>query len=291
MVKCSICEREFRNDQGLRAHIGHAHSRKKGDNAPPPAVIVLAQAEKALPDGGASDKVVKNPMNEAAEEESVASRIRDYLGKGYSFVQLTKQFGFDPRSVHREIEKMVPPEGNDLPGKADPGDDGLPVTRKTGGGAEITTPEAILKYYMTGGDPEKYELRGMMKLRAAMLMVMDLVNIQKAAAEADAKRLEPVLRLMKETREEQDAAAARAKSSSFEIAREAAHEAVGGVLGYIEEKIPKGPPPKTVDEAYTKRMDKVMDMMWGVMEQQMFPGRQGGTVPEGWETEQKKGGE
>jgi hypothetical protein len=140
----------------------------------------------------------------------VASQIRDYLGKGYSFVQLTKQFGFDPRSVHREMEKMVLPEGNALSMKADPSDDGLPVMRKTGGGAEITTPEAILKYYMTGGDPEKYELRGMMKLRAAMLMVMDLVNIQKAAAEADAKRLEPVLRLMKETREEQDAAAARA---------------------------------------------------------------------------------
>jgi len=47
-----------------------------------------------------------------------------------------------------------------------------------------------------------------MKFRAAMLMVMDLVNIQKGSAEADAKRMEPILRLMKETREEQDAAAA-----------------------------------------------------------------------------------
>jgi len=96
--------------------------------------------------------------------------------------------------------------------------------------------------------------------------------------------LEPILRLMKETREEQDAAAARAKASSFEMAREAAQDAVNGVLGYIEQNIPKGPPPKTVDEAYAKRIDKVMDMMWNVMEQQMFPNR----PLEGWETEDRK---
>ena len=62
-----------------------------------------------------------------------------------------------------------------------------------------------------------------------MLMVMDLVNIQKSAAEADARRLEPMLKLMQETREEQDAAAARAKASSEDIAARAA-EATAGQL-------------------------------------------------------------
>jgi hypothetical protein len=57
-----------------------------------------------------------------------------------------------------------------------------------------------------------------------MLMVMDLVNVQKGSAEADARRLEPILRLMKETREEQDAAAHRAKESNMEIADKAAYE-------------------------------------------------------------------
>jgi gas vesicle protein len=55
-------------------------------------------------------------------------------------------------------------------------------------------------------------------------MVMDLVNIQKGSAEADAKRMEPILKLMKETREEQDAAAQRAKESNIEIADRAAYE-------------------------------------------------------------------
>jgi len=31
-------------------------------------------------------------------------------------------------------------------------------------------------------------------------------------------------------------------------------------------------------------------MVWSTMEQQTFPGRQSGAVPEGWETEQQKGG-
>ncbi|MDO8689787.1 MAG: hypothetical protein Q7R39_07205, partial [Dehalococcoidia bacterium] len=65
----------------------------------------------------------------------------------------------------------------------------------------------------------------------AMLMVMDLVNIQKGSAEADARRMEPILRLMKETREEQDAAAARAKASSEDIADRAAQETAGHLLG------------------------------------------------------------
>lgn len=64
----------------------------------------------------------------------------------------------------------------------------------------------------------------MMKLRAAMLMVMDLVSIQKEAAEADARRIKPVLDLMKEAREEQDAAAQRSRASNIEIADKAAYE-------------------------------------------------------------------
>jgi hypothetical protein len=68
-----------------------------------------------------------------------------------------------------------------------------------------------------------------------MLMVMDLVNIQKGDAEADAKRMMPILSLMKETRDEQDAAAARAKASSEEIADRAAHETAGQIYGAISQ--------------------------------------------------------
>ena len=101
----------------------------------------------------------------------------------------------------------------------------FPVIRKMGGGMEAISPEAVLTEYMGGGTAEEQmELRAIMKFRAAMLMVMDLVSVQKGSAEADARRLEPILRLMKETREEQDAAAHRAKESNMEIADKAAYE-------------------------------------------------------------------
>ena len=101
---------------------------------------------------------------------------------------------------------------------------------------EIMSPEAVLRQYMGGGTPEEQlELRAIMKFRAAMLMVMDLVNVQKGSAEADAKRMEPILRLMKETREEQDAAAQRAKASSEEIADRAAYETAGQLSQVISQ--------------------------------------------------------
>lgn len=111
----------------------------------------------------------------------------------------------------------------------------FPMIRKTGGGEEVIAPEAVLTEYM-GNTPEgEIELRAIMKFRAAMLMVMDLVNIQKSSAEADAKRLVPILSLMKETREEQDAAAARAKASSEEIADRAATQVANQLFGAVSQ--------------------------------------------------------
>jgi hypothetical protein len=288
-MKCEICGRDFPTVQALGGHVKNAHNEEKENNTTKQEVIITQPSEGQVSPGEAQETTTAT-QPKVADEPSQADQIRGYLKKGYSVNQIHDQFGFKESTIRQEVEKMVPPEGNPLVKKDDPRDDGLPVMRKMGGGMEVTTPEAVLRRYMDGSEQEQMELRGMMKLRAAMLMVMDLVNIQKAAAEADAKRLEPVLRLMKETREEQDAAAARAKASSYEMAREAAQEAVGGVMNYIEDKLPKAPPPKTVDEAYAKRIDKVMDMVWNMMEQQMFPGRQANGIPEGWESEQQKGG-
>ena len=111
----------------------------------------------------------------------------------------------------------------------------FPMIRKWGGGMETAASEAILEEYMGQTPEEQVELKAIMKFRAAMLMVMDLVNIQKGNAEADAERMMPILRLMKETREEQDAAAARAKSSSEDIADRAAHETAGQLLGALSQ--------------------------------------------------------
>ena len=156
---------------------------------------------------------------------SLADQIRMYLKQGYTVKQMTSQFGFSETTIRQEIARLVRPEGEAIDDKTKQPDNVWPVVRKMGGGMEVISPEAVLRQYMGGGSPEEQlELRAIMKFRAAMLMVMDLVNVQKGSAEADAKRMEPILRLMKETREEQDAAAARAKASSEDIADKAAYE-------------------------------------------------------------------
>ncbi|MDD5476297.1 MAG: hypothetical protein PHU03_07290 [Syntrophales bacterium] len=97
--------------------------------------------------------------------------------------------------------------------------------------SEVLNPEAVLRSYMNGSYEDKLELRGMMKLRAAMLMVMELANLQRVTAEADTKRFAPVLEMLKESRVELDGAAARARDSSTEIAHAAALETAEGMKG------------------------------------------------------------
>ena len=129
------------------------------------------------------------------------------------------------RSIIREELKLAHDSEEEESKEKEKLDGQFPVIRKMGGGMEAIAPEAVLRQYMGGSTPEEQlELRAIMKFRAAMLMVMDLVAIQKGSAEADAERMTPILRLMKETREEQDAAAHRAKESNVEIANQAAYE-------------------------------------------------------------------
>jgi hypothetical protein len=129
------------------------------------------------------------------------------------------------RSIIREELKLAHDSEEEEDKEKEKLDGQFPVIRKMGGGMEAIAPEAVLRQYMGGSTPEEQlELRAIMKFRAAMLMVMDLVAIQKGSAEADAERMTPILRLMKETREEQDAAAHRAKESNVEIANQAAFE-------------------------------------------------------------------
>jgi hypothetical protein len=186
--------------------------------------------------------------------------------------------------IREELERARDSENGDEKNNGQ-----FPVMRKMGGGVEVIAPEAVLRQYM-GGTPEgEVELRAIMKFRAAMLMVMDLVNIQKGSAEADAKRMEPVLRLMKETREEQDAAAARAKASSEDIADRAAQVVAGQLFGAVSQN--NAQVTGTLDQI--KQMvggksddpfSRIVNMMQSMQQMsQMFgmplPGMMPGTVP------------
>ena len=222
MNTCKICNRDFKSPQALGGHMRGAHKEETQEDIDPNNPIGNSEtiADRVV--------IIEKPGGETAlvpEEASKAEQIRNYLKQGYNVKQLASQFGFSETTIRQEIAKVVRPEGEAIDDKAKQQDNIWPVVRKMGGGMEVISPEAVLRQYMGGGTPEEQlELRAIMKFRAAMLMVMDLVNVQKGSAEADAKRMEPILRLMKETREEQDAAAHRAKESNVEIADRAAYE-------------------------------------------------------------------
>ena len=171
---------------------------------------------------------VKRLREQKLSERKIAEELKVPRSRVHDVLQRLKQAdeskALVPEEKMREIIREELKRTRDSEDEDDEANGRFPMIRKMGGGMEMIAPEAVLKQYM-GGTPEgELELRAIMKFRAAMLMVMDLVNIQKGSAEADAKRMMPILSLMKATREEQDAAAARAKASSEEIAERAAYE-------------------------------------------------------------------
>jgi hypothetical protein len=144
--------------------------------------------------------------------------IRSLMRQGYTPKQVKEQFGYARRTVDQVAAEFIEPEGKPADSSGEPG---LPVTVK---GTEIITPESIMQRLANGSNDWHLRLEGMLLLRAAQKMNRDDIEMVRMQAEADAKLIEPILKLMKETREEQDAAAARAKASSEEIADRAAYE-------------------------------------------------------------------
>jgi hypothetical protein len=261
MYTCKVCGRKFKSIKALGGHTSSAHPANPGagdgetESSEPFEVLPEDEVSAAEP-----------------EDESEASEIRQRIARGYNYEQLTKQFGYDPRSVRRQMDKVIPP--------ATEGEPTAPVVYKQ---TEVLNPEVMLRRYLNGSYEDELEFRGMMKLRASILLANELANIQKTMAEAEAKRLEPLLKVLREGREELDAAAARARGQSFEMAQEAAEGAVGRVLGYIDQKLPKPPPPRDTEDVLTRMLGKMTDMMMHTFESQMNPQQVGTKGPEGWE--------
>lgn len=269
MFKCNSCSRSFKTRQSLGGHVSRAHptgsvSAANSPLEPTPKEEAIIIQPAPTPKEEAIDKqtaitdtvvpaLIPAETNEAnavpeqaseageipatkveEEEETQSEQIKRCLEQGYTFRQLVDKLGFKESTVRQEMVKLIAPEGEKIVEEAAAGD-GIPMTRKAGSGMEVLNPEAVLRRYTDGSIEDEIELRGMMKLRAAMLMVMDMVNVQKESAEADARRIRPVLDLMKEAREEQDAAAQRARSSNIEIADKAAYETAGQLSQMISQ--------------------------------------------------------
>ncbi len=143
---------------------------------------------------------------------------------------------------------------------------------------DVLTPEAVLEQLrLQDGDYKIGFVDGI-----AMLLLAARLNQELATTQAEA--MTPMIKMLQTLREEERVAAERSKASASEAASIAAQQAVSGVVGYLEQKLPKGPPPKDTNELFTKRIDKMWDMMDHMMEQKMFP-QAANKPPEGWEYE------
>ncbi len=215
MFKCKICGKEFDAPTELGGHVSSAHPQRKDSGGSPEETVAVEQA------GGVESEGHSENLPSVPEDgTNIMDNIRRLMRQGYTPKQITDRFGYVRRTVDQVVAEFIPPEGK----PAEPDKDkepGLPVTVRS---SEIIPAEAIMQRLADGSDEWRLRLEGMMLLRAAQKMNREDVETARMQAEADARLIEPVLKLMKETREEQDAAAQRAKASGEEIAGRAAHE-------------------------------------------------------------------
>ena len=203
---CEECGQKFDSMQALGGH-AQIH-RKKQDGLP----MAGDEENKSPPSATLAER--------DSTEEGELDQARRYRDDGYSAGQLIEELRFNKSTVRKVYAERLSPEAKPE-AEQEKVRNGLPVLYEK---SKILSSEALLRRYTDGSYEDELELRGMMKLRAAILLAGELAEIQKTHAESDALRVKPILELMKETRIEQDAAAARAKESSKEIADRAAYE-------------------------------------------------------------------
>jgi len=166
----------------------------------------------------------QTPLVQPVTEPDIMDSIREYKRRGLTAGQI-KELGYARTTVDQVFLEGIVPEGK--PDKGEHNDEFPVVTR----GTEMITPEGILRK-LSNGSPDWYlRLEGMMLLRAAQRMNRDDIEMSKMQADSYAAMIKPTLEMMEKNREAQDAAAARARESSIEIAERAAFEVAQDMRG------------------------------------------------------------
>jgi len=167
------------------------------------------------------------------EEPSIAEQIRQYRSEGVTFNQLVNELGFKASTVRDVIAKELVAENKSEVDKASK----LPLVIKNGKG-EMIAPEAVIwQMAVEEGVNGERDFKALMKWAAAIEMVHRMTEIRKSEAEALAATARPVLEMMEKSREELDAAVARAKESSMAIAETAAAAAAARAALHIDGRI------------------------------------------------------
>lgn len=269
MFKCKQYGQKFKTPQALGGHTQNVHSEKPGN--------VKAQPKK-------SKRGTQSTPATTPEEPSEAEQIRAYAQQGFTLEELTTELGFKPSTVRQEMAKLV------IEAKAAAGETGeksqtLPIVLKDGKG-EVLSPEAVY-YKLVGEDGVEGErdFKALMKWSAAIELVQRMTQIRKSEAEAFAETVKPMLDMMEKSRQELDAAAARARDSSVQIAEVAAASAAARAAAHIDSKFEELKQEKkdiaTVQKPMQGLMARTMETMMHRLMGMAFGGGKGiqGEVP------------
>lgn len=300
MYTCKICGKKFKASHQLAGHTSMAHPKRQLENQVSSNNLELTEAPEEAHSEDVKAEVAPEETSASEEEPGVMDSIRALMHEGYGPKQIKENFGYHPRTVDDVAKESIEPDA--MPEREK--HDGFPLTRKTGGGQEVLNPEVLLKQYLDqDGDssPGHWMFQGMMLLRAAQLMNMDLMQMRKLDAEADAKRLEPLMKMIQVSREEMDATAQRNRESQEQIAHQAAGEAAAMAAHKIDERFNQMQERKKdiaeVQDPMKGLTARTMETVINQITGQMFGGQGGGQggqagtgMPPGWEDKTKAGG-
>jgi hypothetical protein len=298
MFECKTCGRKFKTMQELGGHTSSAHPKPGEPSAtvtegePALAAELAESAEKQPDDARLSEKQPGTETHEVTHsgaegnaedgEPSIADQIRDYRSQGLTFKQLVNDLGFKESTVRDVISKELVAENKAQEEKTST----LPLVIKNGKG-EMIAPEAVIWQMAVeeGVDGER-DFKALMKWAAAIEMVHRMTEIRKSEAEALAATAKPVLEMMEKSREELDAAVARAKESSMAIAEAAAAGAaaratmhIDGRINELKEVRKEKADIATVQDPITGLIARTLETMMNRFTGMAFGGNAGGSAP------------
>jgi hypothetical protein len=312
MFECKTCGRKFKTMQELGGHTSSAHPKQDESSA-------TVTEEQSSPTAASPESVEKRPDGstpnveqpgvetpggnaEAAgqtsaektsapqqaqeaepdEEPGIADQIRRYRSEGMTFNQLVNDLGFKPSTVRDVIAKELVAKNKGEAEKVST----LPLVIKNGKG-EMIAPEAVIwQMAVEEGVNGERDFKALMKWAAAIEMVHRMTEIRKSEAEALAATARPVLEMMEKSREELDAAVARAKESSMAIAEAAAAGAaaratmhIDGRINELKEVRKEKADIATVQDPITGLIARTLETMMNRFTGMAFGGNAGGSAP------------
>jgi hypothetical protein len=214
-------------------------------------------------------------MQEKPQDESIKDQIIALLGKGYTRVQLIKDFKFVERTVDNAIKEYKEQHGDETDeSKKNNGSD----TRSLAIPAKLDIKQVIAPEYLINhlsfvdGDSRQTFVDALLIYEAARRSVMEDVVILQGLAAANAQTTETQLKVLR-----------AAKSESSEIAQAAAEEAAGivgqQVLEAARQAATAGSPnpmasmvTQTIQPYFAQMMGRMFGMLTGF-------GQPPGTMP------------